>query len=68
MPQIVVEGRIKNGSLKLEGLPLEDETQVQVVVIPKIRLDAMSFLEAQELSRNLEGSLSDDVVRERNSG
>ena len=68
MPQIVVEGRIKNGSLKLEGLPLEDETQVQVVVIPKIRLDAMSFLEVQELSRNLEGSLSDDVVRERNSG
>ena len=65
MSQIVVDTRVTNGNLKLRNIPLADDTEVKVIVIPKANLSKMSFQNAQSLTKPIKGNLSDDIVSER---
>ena len=65
MAQFVAEASIKHGQLALNKIPLKDNTKVKVVLIPKVELSQMSFEKAQELTRKIKGSLSNDIIEER---
>ena len=65
MSQYVTETTLKHGHLELENLPFKDDTKVKVIVIPKVDFSQFSFLEARELTKNIKGNLSDDIIRER---
>ena len=66
LSQIILNTRIKNGHIKLQNIPLDDNTEVQVIVIPKLDLSKMSFRNAQRLTKPIKGNLADDIVSERN--
>jgi len=63
--QIILNTRVTNGHLKLQNIPLEDDTEVQVIVIPKLDLSKMSFQKSQRLTKPIKGNLADDIVSER---
>jgi len=65
MNQYVVDARIKNGFLSLENLPFIEETDVKVIVIPKISFRELSFLKIRELTKSIKGNISDDIISER---
>jgi len=65
MNQIIIDTRITNGYLKLQDIPLENDTEVRVIVIPKINLSKMSFQNSQRLTKPVKGNLSDDIISER---
>ena len=65
MNRFVVDSRVINGHLKLQGLPLED-IEVKVILIPKVNLSKMSFKKAQRLTKPIKGNLSDDITSDRN--
>lgn len=65
MGQIILNTRVTNGHLKLQNIPLEDDTEVQVIVIPKLDLSKMSFQKSQRLTKSIKGNLADDIVSER---
>ncbi len=65
MSQIVVDSRVTNGHLKLRDIPLADDTEVKVIVIPKANLSKMSFKDARRLTKPIKGNLSDDIISER---
>ncbi|MCH8128169.1 hypothetical protein IIC38_19810 [candidate division KSB1 bacterium] len=67
MSQIVLDSRITNGLLNLKNIPLDDNTEVKVIVIPKINLSKMSFENSQKITGRIKGNLSDDVIAERNN-
>ena len=67
MSQIVLDSRITNGLLNLKNIPLDDNTEVKVIVIPKINLSKMSFENSQKITGKIKGNLSDDVIAERNN-
>lgn len=66
MNQFVAETKIRRGSLKLENVPMSDNTEVKVIVIPKFDLKKTSFRKARKLARGIKGNLADDIVAERN--
>ena len=63
--QYTVDTQINEGHLELSNLPFEDGSAVKVVLIPKASLSKMLFQKAQELTKNIEGNLSDDITDER---
>ncbi|MFQ5771588.1 MAG: hypothetical protein ACE5HX_13700 [bacterium] len=65
MSPIIVDTRITNGHLKLQDIPLDDDTEVIVIVIPKANLSKMSFQNSQLLTKPIKGNLSDDIISER---
>ncbi len=65
MSQIIIDSRVSNGHVTLQNLPLEDETEVKIIVIPKANLSKMSFQNSQSLTRTVKGNIADDVVAER---
>ncbi len=65
MSQIIIDTRVINGNLELQNIPLEDDTEVKVILIPKANLSKMSFQKAQRLTKSIKGNLSDDIVSER---
>ena len=65
MSQIILDTRVTNGHLKLQDIPLADETEVKVIVIPKANLSKMSFQKAQRLTKPIKGNISDTVTSER---
>ena len=67
MSQIVLDSRITNGLLNLKNIPLDDNTEVKVIVIPKINLSKMSFENSQKITGRIKRNLSDDVIAERNN-
>ena len=66
MSQIIVDTRVTKGNLKLPNIPLEDNTEVKVIVIPKAKLSKMSFKKTRKLTKSIKGNLSDDILSERN--
>lgn len=66
MRQFVMETSVKKGHLELNNVPFSDETEVKIVVIPKINLPKMSFPEIRKLTEPIRGNLSDDIETERN--
>ncbi len=65
MGSFIMDTRIKNGHLKLKDVPFNDDTDVKVIVIPKVNLEKMSFRESQNAAKSIKGNLSDDIVAER---
>jgi len=63
--QYTVESEIKNGELILDGIPLPDHTKVNVIILPNVTLNQFSFLDVQELMKDVEGNLSTDVQENR---
>lgn len=67
MSQFVIETRVKKGHLEVNNVPFSDETEVKVVIIPKVDMSKMSFPEIQRLTKSIKGNLSNDIGTERNS-
>mgnify|MGYP005726075265 CR=1 FL=1 len=65
MNQFVVDTRIIKGHLEINDIPFSDNMEVKVIVIPKIKLEKMSFKKVQKLTKSIKGNLSDDVIDER---
>jgi hypothetical protein len=65
MHQLTIETRVKHGQLQINHKPFADETEVKVVVIPKVNVEKMSFAKIQALTQPISGNLSDEIIRER---
>jgi hypothetical protein len=65
MSQIIVDTRVIKGNLKVPNIPLKDNTEVKVIVIPKADLLKMSFKKTRQLTKSIKGNLSDDIFSER---
>lgn len=65
MSHVMVDTRVTNGYLRLQDIPLEDDTEVKVIVIPKANLAKMSFQKAQQLAKSIKGNISHDMISER---
>ena len=62
MNQYVTDTRVSNGHLELRNVPIKDNTEVRVIVIPKANLSKMAFRRAQQLTKSIPGNLSDDIT------
>lgn len=67
MSQLTIETRIKHGQLLINNIPFADETDVKVIVIPKVNLKKMSFAQIQALTKPIKGNLSDDIIHVQGS-
>jgi len=65
MSQFVAETSITNGHLELNNIPFANNVHVKVIVIPKMDLSQMSFPQIWEMTKPIQGKLSDDVAQER---
>lgn len=65
MTQCVVDARVKDGYLSIDNLPFKEETDVKVIVIPKVIFSALSFQKIRELTKSITGNISDDIISER---
>lgn len=65
MNQYVIDAKIKDGYLSLKDLPFKEETEVKVIVIPKINFTELFFLKVRELTKSIKGNISDDIISER---
>ncbi|HED38505.1 MAG TPA: hypothetical protein ENI76_09735 [Ignavibacteria bacterium] len=65
MNQYIIDARIKNGYLSLKNLPFKEETDVKIIVIPKINFRELSFLKIRELTKSIKGNISEDIIYER---
>ena len=65
MNQYVIDARIKDGYLSIKDLPFKEETDVKVIVIPKINFRELSFLRIRELTKSISDNISDDISSER---
>ena len=65
MHQLTIETRVKHGQLQINNIPFVDDTEVKVVVIPKVNVEKMSFEKIQALTQAISGNLSDEIIRER---
>ena len=65
MNQYVIDARIKDGYLSISNLPFKEETDVKVIVIPKVIFNELSFLKIRELTKSIKGNISDDIISER---
>ena len=65
MNQYVIDARIKDGYLSIKDLPFKEETDVKVIVIPKISFKELSFLRIRELTKSIKGNISNDISSER---
>lgn len=65
MYQVTREAHIKNGHLELNNLPFSDDAWVEVIIIPKVNVEKMSYAKIQALTHSISGNLSDDIIRER---
>ncbi len=63
--QYVVNSCVKSGQVVLQDIPFADDTDVTIVIIPKVNLQQLSFLKARELTKSISGNLSDDIIQER---
>lgn len=62
---IIIETSINQGKLTLYDLPLKNDTQVKVIIIPKTNLQRLSFQQTRTLLQDVSGNLSDDIRKER---
>jgi hypothetical protein len=65
MNQYVIDAKIKDGYLSIKDLPFIEETDVKVIIIPKVNFRELSFLKVRELIKSVKGNISDDIISER---
>ena len=68
MEQYIVDARIKNGYLSLSNLPFKEETEVKVIVMPKVKFNELSFLKIRDLTKSIKENISDEIISEREEG
>jgi hypothetical protein len=66
MSQIEINTKVTNGNISIPHIPLNDNTEVKVIVIPKVDLSKMSFLKIRQMTKHIKGNLSDEIISERN--
>ncbi|MGD8778850.1 MAG: hypothetical protein PVH88_07790 [Ignavibacteria bacterium] len=65
MNQYIIDTKIKDGYLSLDNLPFDEETDVKVILIPKVNFQELSFRKVRELTKSIEGNISEDIISER---
>lgn len=65
MEQYIVDARVKNGYLSIGNLPFNDDADVKVIVMPKIKFEDLSFVKVRELTKSIKKNISDDIISER---
>ncbi|KOR33066.1 hypothetical protein TI05_03325 [Achromatium sp. WMS3] len=65
MENIILDTKIQHGKVILHDVPLEDDTPIKVIVIPKTNLQRLSFQKTRILLQDVPGNLADDVRKER---
>jgi len=65
MEQYIVDARIKNGYLSIGNLPFKEETDVKVIVMPKVKFNDLSFLKVRDLTKSIKDNISDEISTER---
>jgi hypothetical protein len=65
MNQYVIDTRIKNGYLSIKNLPFKEETDVKVIVMPKVNFGELSFQKIRKLTKSIKKNISDEIVSER---
>lgn len=65
MSQFVTETSITHGHLELNNIPFADNIAVKVIIVPTVDLAQMSFPEIWKETKTIQGTLSDDIRKER---
>lgn len=65
MSQYTIETRIKQGNLKLSNIPIANNTDVKVIIIPKIDLKKLNLDKVSDLLKSVSGNLAEDVIGSR---
>ena len=65
MNSYAIDTRIKNGHLELNNIPVADDIDVKVLIVPKIKLSELSFTKVRKLSKDVPGNMADDISEER---
>ncbi|MBU2505824.1 MAG: hypothetical protein KJ799_03760 [Bacteroidetes bacterium] len=68
MNQYIVDAHVKNGYLTIDKLPINEEMDVKVIVIPKVKFDDLSFVKVRKLTNSIAGNISDDINSDRENG
>ncbi len=65
MNQYIVDAHIKNGYLTIDKLPIIEEMDVKVIVIPKVKFENLSFMRVRKLTKSIKGNISNDINSDR---
>ncbi len=65
MKTYVTQATVHEGRISLDNVPLADESEVEVRVVPKTNIRKMSFQRVRELTKEARGSLAEDICEER---
>ena len=65
MKPYITRARVHNGHVSVENVPVADESEVEVIIVPKTNISQMSFGQVQELTAEAKGSLAKDISKER---
>ncbi len=65
MEQYIIDAKIKNGYLSIGDLPFKEETDVKVIVMPKVKFNDLSFLKVRDLTKSIKDNISDEISTER---
>ena len=66
MSQYTTETKIRKGSVELHNIPIPNDTDVKVIIIPRVDIDKLLYIKAAELTKSIKGNMSDDIVNDRN--
>ncbi len=66
MTQYITETKVEKGTINLSDIPIKNNTDVKVIIIPKVELDKLLSDKAIYLSKDIKGNLSDEIIRDRN--
>lgn len=65
MNQFVTDSKITQGHLELDNIPFPDNSEVRIFIVPKPDLSNMSFKKIQQMTKTIQGNLSEDIDKER---
>ncbi len=66
MSQYITETKIREGGVELHNIPIPNDTDVKVIIIPKVDIDKLLYTKAAELTKSIRGNMSDEIVNDRN--
>lgn len=65
MKPYVTQTTVHDGHISLDDIPIDNETEVEVMVVQKTDVRRLSFKQVRELTKDAKGSLADEISRER---
>lgn len=66
MTQYSKDTHVLKGHIEINDIPLPDNMEVKVFVVPKVNLSKFSFDKVRKLTKSIKENLSDDIEMERN--